>query len=59
MPTLLTRQEAVDYLGLAKQYLDVLASKRKGPAFYKLASRAVRYDPADLRAWLSEDRVAH
>jgi predicted DNA-binding transcriptional regulator AlpA len=59
MQTLMTRQEAADYLGLTKQYLDVLASKKRGPAFFKIASRAVRYDLNDITAWLAEHRVVH
>lgn len=38
-----------------------LANKRsagKGPRFVRLEGGAVRYDPADVRAWLDEQRRA-
>ncbi len=56
---LLTRQQAAEYLGVTKQWLDVLATRHAGPPFFKIASRAVRYDPADLKQWLDARKVIH
>jgi excisionase family DNA binding protein len=56
--TLITREQAAEYLGVTKQYLDLLASKKKGPPFFKLARRAVRYDLTDLHVWVRERRVS-
>jgi excisionase family DNA binding protein len=55
-PRLLTVSEAAQRLGVSVSYLNKLRGSGGGPAFMKLGSRRVAYDPADLAAWLQECR---
>ncbi|MDX2277625.1 MAG: helix-turn-helix domain-containing protein [Hyphomonadaceae bacterium] len=53
---LINTQQAALRLGLCKSTLDKMRCKGKGPRFIKSTDRAVRYDPADLDAWISDRR---
>lgn len=53
-PRLSTRQ-AAQYLGLAESTLEKARLTGEGAPFLKLG-RAVRYDRADLDAWLADRR---
>lgn len=53
---LLDVRKAAARLGLSKSTLDKMRSRGVGPRFIKSTDRAVRYDPADLDAWVSERR---
>lgn len=53
---LLDVRKAAARLGLSKSTLDKMRSRGVGPRFIKSTDRAVRYDPVDLDAWVSERR---
>jgi predicted DNA-binding transcriptional regulator AlpA len=50
---LLNVREAAARLGLSKSTLDKMRCAGKGPRYVKSTDRAVRYDPADLDAWIA------
>jgi len=56
LPLLLNVREAAARLGLSKSTLDKMRCVGKGPRFIKSTDRAVRYDPADLEAWIAARR---
>lgn len=53
---LLTVRQAAARLGLSKSTLDKMRGAGKGPRFIKSTDRAVRYDPQDLDAWITNRR---
>ena len=53
---LLNVRQAAMRLGLSKSTLDKMRCAGKGPRFVKSTDRAVRYDPADLEAWIEARR---
>lgn len=53
----LTDAEAAEALGVSAEVLRKMRSRGKGPAFFRIG-RAVRYDPADIAAYLGRHRVA-
>lgn len=61
-PERITRKEAATYLSkigcpISVRSLEAYARDYnigKGPAFYKIGSRTIRYDPADLREWAAK-----
>jgi len=53
---LLNVRQAGARLGLSKSTLDKMRCAGKGPRFIKSTDRAVRYDPADLDAWIKNRR---
>ena len=55
-PGLLNVREAAARLGLSKSTLDKMRCAGKGPHFIKSTDRAVRYDKADLDAWIDARR---
>jgi predicted DNA-binding transcriptional regulator AlpA len=55
-PVLLNVREAASRLGLSKSTLDKWRCAGKGPRYVKSTDRAVRYDPADLEAWINGRR---
>jgi len=55
-PLLLNVREAAARLGLSKSTLDKWRCVGKGPRYVKSTDRAVRYDPADLDAWIAARR---
>lgn len=55
-PLLLNVREAAARLGLSKSTLDKWRCAGKGPRYVKSTDRAVRYDPADLDAWIAARR---
>lgn len=55
-PLLLNVREAAARLGLSKSTLDKMRCAGKGPRYVKSTERAVRYDPADLDAWIAARR---
>jgi len=55
-PVLLNVREAAARLGLSKSTLDKWRCAGKGPRYIKSTDRAVRYDPADLDAWIAARR---
>jgi predicted DNA-binding transcriptional regulator AlpA len=54
MRTLLKEQEAADVLGLSQTFLQKRRREGGGPKFVRLSSRAVRYRPEDLQAWVAD-----
>jgi excisionase family DNA binding protein len=55
--TLLTTQEVADRTGLSRETLAQWRSQRRGIPYLKMG-RAVRYDPADVQAYLEGCRVS-
>lgn len=55
-PTLLTVPEVADLMAVGTAYVYRLVSERRIP-FLKLGHH-VRFDPAELEAWLDQARVA-
>jgi predicted DNA-binding transcriptional regulator AlpA len=53
---LLTRAEVFGHFGLTQRFLEVAAVRGDGPPFIKIG-RSVRYQAADLRAWIEARRV--
>ncbi len=53
---LLNARQAAARLGLSKSTVDKMRAAGKGPRFIKSTDRAVRYDPADLDAWIDARR---
>lgn len=53
---LLDVRQAAARLGLSKSTLDKMRRFGTGPRFVKSTTRAVRYDPRDLEAWIDERR---
>lgn len=53
-----TTEEAAEYLKMSKGFLDKARHYGGGPAFVRVSARAIRYDRADLDAWMSERRAA-
>jgi len=43
---------AARYLDLSTNTLNRMRSERRGPAFYKIGDKAIRYDMNDLRAYM-------
>lgn len=63
MSTPLTPEQAAEYIGVSTHFLrnaryrGTVAGHTPGPAFVKLGHRTVRYQRADLDAWLATHRV--
>lgn len=53
----LTNSQAADPLGIKPESLKRMRIGGSGPAFFKIG-RSVRYDPADIAAYLGRRRVA-
>ncbi len=53
---LLDVSAAAEYVGLSASTLNKMRCLGEGPKFLKLTRAAVRYDPADLDAWVYERR---
>ena len=58
LPEYLTTVEAASYLGLSRQYLEILRHRGDGPEYIKLG-RAVRYKRTDLDDWMADHRRRH
>lgn len=52
MSILLTPTEAANYLGVSPSLLERWRSKKKGPLFYRLSRKIVRYKKSDLDQYL-------
>lgn len=57
MTELLSTQDAAKVVGLSPQTLAILRVEGGGPRYVKLG-RSVRYDPADLAAWVEANKRA-
>ena len=54
IPTiLLNREQAAQYLGVSKSYLDHAEKRKNGPPFVRVGQRLIRYCPVKLAAWLA------
>lgn len=51
-PHLMTANEAAQWLGLSRMYLDSIRREGRGPMFIRIGIR-IYYDQADLVAWLA------
>lgn len=51
---LLNERQAAEHLGLSVHFLRSRRYRGGGPPFVKVSSRAIRYRPEDLDAWLRE-----
>jgi predicted DNA-binding transcriptional regulator AlpA len=53
----LTRDEAALFIGLRPQTLANLTWQNAGPPYVRLSSRCLRYDRAELLAWMKAREV--
>lgn len=53
----LTEAEAAERLGVSAYSLNKMRQRGRGPAFFKI-NRSVRYDPADIAAYLGRRRIS-
>lgn len=53
---LLSTQQAAEFLDKSPTTLSIWRCQRKGPAYYKIGGRAVRYDIDDLESWMLSTR---
>lgn len=56
-PRLLTTTEAAAYLGFDPGTLENWRYKQRGPRWVRIG-RTIRYDQADLDAWIAEQKGA-
>ncbi|MBI1686452.1 helix-turn-helix domain-containing protein [Caulobacter hibisci] len=56
---LLTTDQAAALLGISPRTLEGYRRKGGGPLFVALSRNAVRYRPADLKAWLDSRTAPH
>lgn len=49
--------EAAAYLGVTRRWLERRREERNGPRFHKPTSMVIRYDLADLDAYMTEQAV--
>jgi predicted DNA-binding transcriptional regulator AlpA len=54
---LLTRAEVAAWLGVTRQFLDSIRSRRGAPPFLRI-ERAIRYDRQAVLAWLERHAAA-
>jgi predicted DNA-binding transcriptional regulator AlpA len=54
---LLSRNEIEAEYGLTRRWLELAAWRGDGPPMRKISRRMVRYDRAELDAWLEAQRV--
>jgi predicted DNA-binding transcriptional regulator AlpA len=52
-PRYLPPAAAAEYTGVSPSFLSVLRMKGGGPRYVKLGKRTIKYDTADLDAWLN------
>ncbi len=52
-PRYLSPAEAAARVGVTERYLAHLRHSRRGPAYYTLGHRTVRYRVADVDAWMA------
>ncbi len=52
MSILLTTTEAASYLGVSPSLLEGWRSRQKGPSFYRLSRKIIRYRKSDLDQYL-------
>lgn len=55
MEPLLRPEQAAELLGMTPRALEAWRHRRQGPPFIR-TQRAIRYAPADLRAWIEQQR---
>jgi excisionase family DNA binding protein len=56
-PRLLTVDEVAEYLGLSSQSVRHMVYRRQLP-FIRLGAKRIRFDVAEIDAWISSQRVA-
>ncbi len=55
---MLSTKQAAEFLGISRRTLEKFRMTGGGPRYVAISGRCVRYDPADLEAWLdSKKRV--
>lgn len=55
--TRLNRKQAAEFLGVSTETLRRWEKEGEGPPFYRLSEKKIRYEKADLEAFLEESRV--
>lgn len=51
---LLTEKQAAELLNLTPRALQAWRVQGRGPVFYKISGRAVRYNLSDIETWLAK-----
>ena len=54
--SLLTPQQAADFLGLSTRFLEMRRYRGGGPEFIRVSGRCVRYLRSDLISWIDARR---
>ena len=57
-PEIMTPAQAAVFLGVSEDYLRDYRKAQSGPPYSQPATKIVRYERADLIAWLRRSRVA-
>jgi len=57
-PEIMTPAQASQFLGVSEDYLRDHRRSRSGPPYSQPATKVIRYQRADLLAWLNRSRVA-
>lgn len=57
-PEIMTPAQAAEFLGVSEDYLRDHRKAQSGPPYSQPATKIVRYERADLIAWLRRSRVA-
>jgi predicted DNA-binding transcriptional regulator AlpA len=56
---LLSRDDIQDEYGLSRRWLELAAMRGDGPPMRRISARMIRYQRAELEAWLASRRVAN
>lgn len=56
---LLNEIKAANHIGVQQRTMQDWRQRKIGPPYIKLMNMAVRYDVADLDAWLDKQKVTH
>lgn len=57
--TYLSTKEVADLTGVSVRHLERLRIEGGGPRYIRVHARCIRYDPADVVAWINERKFAH
>lgn len=55
----LSTKTVADLTGVSVRHLERLRIEGGGPRYIRVHARCIRYDPADVVAWINERKFAH